>query len=98
MREIEISIQLRRRTNADKGHLRGGHGFGRFTGRPQPSVSHRRSDALANIFLDDRRDAPIDEIHLYRVWVDADDLVSICCQATRRNGTDVAQAEDANAH
>ncbi|MCY1552295.1 hypothetical protein D9M68_886830 [compost metagenome] len=59
---------------------------------------HGGGDHLADVFFNDGRGALVDQLHLGPVRIDADDFVSIRCQATSRDGTHITQTKDTDSH
>ncbi len=98
MAHIEIAVDLGRRADAYERNARIENGFPRIARCPQQSCADRVGNHVADVFLDDGRDALIDQVNLGRVGIDADDGVAVGSEAAGGNGADITQAKNAYLH
>jgi hypothetical protein len=66
--------------------------------RAQAPFEHLFLDDLAQVLLDDRAAAGVDQVHLGLLRVHADDFVTFARQAPGAHGPDVTKAHDADLH
>ncbi len=81
------------RAHANQGKIRVPEGGGYIRRRGKSAHCHLPPHDLADVLFDNRGLAGVDEIHLARLRIDADDFVAFLGQAARRNGSDIAETQ-----
>src|SRR5690606_11127836 len=93
--QIEPPVEQTGRADTHEGDLGRAHRFGDIRRGAQASRRDGLVDQLAEVRLDDRRAAAVDEIDLDFRRIDADHLVAGTREACRRHRADVSEPEDA---
>ena len=92
------AIRGARRPDGDQRQVGGGNRFGRLASRPQPALRHRAADQLADLRLDNGRQAAIQHGHLLGRNIDAHDVMAQRGQAAAGDRPDIANSEHRYAH
>ena len=96
--EIDVAVAAARRPDAHENQVGLLDRDADFGARREPAGADLPLDDLADLLLDDRRLARVDELDLARLGVDADHLMAGARQAPGDDRADVAEPQDADLH